>query len=163
MNIDQAARETFQKSVTENAHESRQHDEIRFSACDCIGQRCVKIGTRGKTRMAHHLSVDAMSRGDSETGRVGLIGDHGTDLRRQARLQQRLHIAAAAGNQDDDALQGLIYARRVCASPRVRARMPPMRRGVSPRELSDCTARSAPAWDTITAMPTPQLNTRNIS
>jgi hypothetical protein len=107
MNIDQAARETFQKAVAENAHEARQHDEIGFSACDCIGECCVKIDALRETRMAHHLSVDASARGDDKTGGVGLIADHGTYLCGQARLQQCLHVAAAAGNQNDDALHGL--------------------------------------------------------
>ncbi len=71
-------------------------------------ERGVECPARGKLALINYLSGNARLRGEFQAGGVGTVADHCGDLRGEPRAHDRLHVAAAAGDQDDDVLHATI-------------------------------------------------------
>jgi hypothetical protein len=90
----------------EDAHETRQHDEVRPVAVDLGSERRLERGAVGKRTVVDHGGRDAAPGGNAEAARLRIVADDDGDARRQARIEHRLHVAAAPGDQDDQRLFG---------------------------------------------------------
>ena len=77
--------------------------------------------------------------------------------------QQRLHVAAAARDQDDDALHAVSGDERLRFVAGASADAPDALDGLAGRAAAIAARAAHRLRDTITTMPMPQLNTRSIS
>ena len=120
VNIDQLAAVALDEMVGEDAHEARQ--------CDHVGRmavyRCGQCGIEGCAvrivPVRHDGGRDAVRLGDLQSLRIGAVADDRRDAAGQVRLQQRLHVAATAGDEDDDVFHsladlGLVLVAVACA------------------------------------------------
>src|SRR5574343_1174401 len=108
VDIHQAAFVVAHEAFAEDTHEAGEDDQIGRKTVDALGQRGIEGLAPGEG-----LVVDVM-RGDAGLGcclqALGIrpVADHGGDVDGQiagvAGGDQRLHVAATAGNQDDDIL-----------------------------------------------------------
>src|SRR5260364_127648 len=105
MDIEKALRIARDERRREYAHKARQHNEIRRESVNRLHQRRFKLGARMRARLNDDRS-DALRRGKSQPRRIRAIRNDGLDARRplflRAGAHQRLHIAAASGNEDDE-------------------------------------------------------------
>src|SRR5690606_20927601 len=113
---------------------------------------------------------------NGESGSLWLVADDRTYLDRQApvarALGNRAHVAAPAGDEDDDRkrdprrcrlrVASLRRHRRMVTPPSPR-RTSPMMTGCSPCSRRHCMALSVCSAATQIVMPIPQLNVRYIS
>jgi hypothetical protein len=102
MDIDEPATVMLYETICEDAHEPGQHDEIGTIAVDHLRECGVKRGAVGIVAMGHHSGSDAVFFGDSQTTGIGLVADDRNDLTGQLGFQQRLHVAATTGDENDD-------------------------------------------------------------
>src|SRR5258706_5421036 len=159
MNIDKPSAVANDEIVGEDAHESGEHDQLGFKFINFFCKRCiersgVRIGAMRDDACRHAVALRSR-----ESRRRGLVTDYRSDRDGQSCCEQRLHVAAATRNQNDD----LFHATVVCASSAARVWTLPMRHTVSPAACSSRAAASACCSATIAIMPMPQLKTRNIS
>ncbi|ABA49524.1 hypothetical protein BURPS1710b_1125 [Burkholderia pseudomallei 1710b] len=89
----------------ENAHEAGEHDEIGGEAVDFGGERRIEAVAAVERAVVDDGRRDAVRRREFEAGRAQPVGNHGGDLGgpafARAGAYDGLHVAAAAGNQDD--------------------------------------------------------------
>ena len=92
----------------QNAHETSQHDQIGCKTVDAFSQRGIEGFAPGKCLVVDVMRCDSCLGGRLQTFGIRPVADHGSDIDRQiagiAGGDQRFHIAATAGNQDDDIL-----------------------------------------------------------
>ena len=122
VNIDEPPAVVGDKTGREDAHKARQHHQRRLKLIDLLHQRRVKSFAAGKGLVVQHCGGNALFLGKHQAARIGLVADHGCDLRPQALVPALLlgsahngcHIGAAAGNQDHDVFHGggIIAARQ---------------------------------------------------
>ena len=82
-------------------HESRQRDEPRRVPVDLGRERFVEPFARRVRGVRDDRDRQAARPRELDPGGVGAVADHGRD--RNTRLDQRPHVAAATGDEDDDA------------------------------------------------------------
>ena len=102
MDVDQTALVMQHEGSAQDPHEAGKDDQIRRMAVDLGGQCGVESGAVGIVAVAHHPRGYAMRGGDFQPFRLRLVADDTGEFDRQASLQQGLHIAATAGDEDDD-------------------------------------------------------------
>jgi hypothetical protein len=104
MDIDHAVAPGGDEARRQQPHEAGEADELGARRLERAVEGAVELGARGVVAMRHDRGADAGGRGAGEAGRRGLIRQHQHDLGRRigraAGLDQRLHVAAAAGDQD---------------------------------------------------------------
>ena len=103
MDIEQAPREALDEARRQDAHESRERHEARRKALDRGSKRGVEGFSRGVASMLHHAGRDAARRGNAQPFGLRSVADH--RAHRQPGFDKRLHVAAAAGDEDDDQIQ----------------------------------------------------------
>ena len=105
MNVDQASGIMLHKGGREDAHEAGQHNQIRRMCVDHLHQRGVERLARGIVAMWQSQRSDAARARRVEAFGVGAIaddcGDPGVQPAGVLGRQQRLQVAAAPGDQDD--------------------------------------------------------------
>ena len=108
MNIDQFSQIAIHKVVCQNTHEACQHNKIGRIGIDHLCQSLVEAGTVGVVTVRNHLSLNAVQLGNRQSASISLVADDGGDARGPALggagLHHRAHVAAAAGEQEDDVL-----------------------------------------------------------
>ena len=110
MDVDHATRVWPNKSGREHTHEARQNDQRRLMPIDFRRERAIEVIARSEVEMIDDRCRDTGAPGDFEARRIGPVADDGPDGGIQliapvlmvGRLQQRLNVAAAAGDQDND-------------------------------------------------------------
>lgn len=116
MDIDQPARVVIDEARREHPHESGQQHVIGRVAVDLLGQRGVERLAAGVVLVVEGRGGDALLARPIQAGGVRAAGDHGGHFGRPglpaARLHQGLHVAAAPGNQDDEAALGIGHLRQ---------------------------------------------------
>ena len=70
------------------------------------GQRGIKRFPVGMVAVRYHCRGNAMLAGNLQPVGIGAVADHRCNRACQFGLQQRLHIAATSGDQDDDFFHG---------------------------------------------------------
>src|SRR5260221_9217810 len=85
---------------------------------DRVRERSFERLARGKRPVVDGVSGNAGLRAEFQSGGVGAIADHGRDLRREPGADDGFHVAASAGNQDDDLLHALILPSALRAEAR---------------------------------------------
>lgn len=108
VDVHQAPCVTADETFAEDAHETGQHDQIRRKTVDALGQGGIEGLPPGKGLVVDVMRDDAGLGGCLQPCRIGPVTDHGGDVDGQiagiAGGDQCLHVAATAGNQDDDIL-----------------------------------------------------------
>ena len=98
------------KGRTENAHESRQHDEVGRARIDRCCEGPIERISAVEGPLVDDLCRDAMALRDGEARRIGAIADHGrhgaTEYAAAFRVDERTEIRAATGNENGDADAG---------------------------------------------------------
>lgn len=96
------------EAVAQDAHEAGQHDEVRRESVDALAQRGVEGVAVGKGSVVHTTSGYTGLLRSFQPRRRGPVADHGGNSDRQgsrsAGGDQRLHVAAATGNENDNFL-----------------------------------------------------------
>src|SRR5688500_15846763 len=125
MDVHEAPGEAADEAVPEDSHETGEHDEIGGVPLDLVAQCASEGGAVGVSAMSDDMSGDPVRVRGGESCDAGHVADHCGDIGGELGPEQRRHVAAAAGNEDDEALQA--YATVVCASSPTRASITPMR------------------------------------
>jgi hypothetical protein len=99
MDVQQATMEAPHESRREDPHESGQRDELRGMTVDRIGEGRFECLARGKLAVRHRARGDTACPRDRQSARVGDIADY--RRHREPGIEQRLHVAAAARDEDD--------------------------------------------------------------
>src|SRR5258708_25103361 len=102
MDVEVPAEMTQNQAAAKDAHETRERDKIGRMLLDRLDERSVERLARGELALIDDRGGNARLRGELEAGGVGAVADHRGDLRREPRAHDRLHVAAAAGDQDHD-------------------------------------------------------------
>lgn len=106
MDIEQASCVALHEARRQDAHETRQHHQIRREAVDGRGQGGVEAVAVGEGLVVDHGGGDAVRSRKPEAGGVRAVGDHGGDAPRPALglacADDGFHIRAASGNENDD-------------------------------------------------------------
>jgi hypothetical protein len=106
MNIHQTPLVVTNETFSQDTHEASQHHKIRRKLIDTFGERSIEGFTTGKALVINEMGDD--SRFGCRFEALGLrpVADHGGDIDRQAAGiaggNQGFHVAAPAGNKDDD-------------------------------------------------------------
>ena len=96
-------------AVAEHAHEPGEHDQVGRMGVDALGERLVEAGAVGVGLVVDDRGGDAVRACELEPAGARPVADHRGDTRaRDARTHDGFHIAAAAGNEDDDGLHGML-------------------------------------------------------
>ena len=108
MDVDEAAVEAAHEGGAEDAHEAGQRDDVGAVALDALGERVVEVLAVRERAVIDDLGGDAALAREREPAGVGAIADHGGDVRVPvivgAGAHDRLHVGAAARDEDDDVL-----------------------------------------------------------
>src|SRR5690348_1188964 len=127
---------------------------------DRLGERRLAGFARGKLALVDDSSGNARLRGEFQALCAGSIADHRGDFRGQPGAHDRLHIAAAPRDEDDDLLHASILPRATATaflpgggnahfatrSARERARGIPARVATRPLRTTPAAARPPPWW-----------------
>ena len=126
MDVHQPARIPIDKTSREDAHETRKYHDIRSVGVDACGQRGVKIGALRISAVIDALGRNIVFAGESQTLGIGPVADDRNNPRgpsfQRTGIDDRLHIAAAAGNQDDN-----VFHAAKCITRVLRTRAGPWR------------------------------------
>ena len=114
MNVEHAPFEAVREDGRQNAHEAREHHEVGLVGGDEVAQGLVELFARGEGLVIKRHGFDAVIAGRDEALGFGTVRNHGADIGadrfgpafRAGALENRLEIAAAAGNQNDDVFHG---------------------------------------------------------
>jgi hypothetical protein len=106
VDIEQATAVVLNETGTQDAHESRQHHQIRLIEIDLLGQCTIKTDTVGEIAMLYGSDWDSCQLSGAQSGCVGTITDDRRDpsgpLVGGCSTDNGLHVAAATRNQDHD-------------------------------------------------------------
>ena len=103
VDVEEAAGVAGDEGVGEHAHEAGQHHQVGAVGVDGIGQGRVEGLAAGVGLVVNHLGDDALVDGKGEALGVGAVGDDGGDFGAgDLRPDDGLHVAAAAGDEDDE-------------------------------------------------------------
>src|SRR5262249_34175478 len=167
---DHAIAPAFDELRCEQAHEAGQADEVDVGGAQAAVELGIECEAIPVGAMIDHVRGKAEHPGMTQTGGLGIVGHDERDLRRSLRraagLDQRLHVAAAPGdeNRGPQARQALsISWIRQAGAPSRRATIVPTRWTCSPAAVSSALISVASADPTTATMPRPQLKTRAIS
>ena len=104
MDIEQPARPSFDEACAQDAHKSRKADEFDLRRPKAPVKLRLEIGLSRKVPEVDRLRDDARFARGLQPGRLRPVGQHECDLSREVgparRRNQRLHVRAAAGNED---------------------------------------------------------------
>lgn len=104
VDVDQSAVIARHETRAEDAHETRQHHEIRMEGVDEPGQRGIEALAIRVVAVLDDGGRDAARLRDLQPAGIGAVADHRRDAAEQPRFQQGLQVAASAGDEDDDGL-----------------------------------------------------------
>jgi hypothetical protein len=108
MDVDEPAVEAAHESGTEDAHEAGEGDDVGTVPLDRLGERGVERVACRERAVVDDLDGDAALPREGETGGIGAVAHDGGDpcvpALCLARAHDRLHVRAAAGDEDDDVL-----------------------------------------------------------
>ena len=112
VNIEQAPLIVANKALCEDAHEARQHHQIGRVSINALGQRSVEgFPAAGESRVIDHRRRNTLLRSGFEALGIRPVADDGSNAHRQVaatdRCQQRLHVAATTGDENDDGFHRL--------------------------------------------------------
>lgn len=112
MDVEQAAREMFDESAGQDAHEAREHDQVRPVGIDRVRERHVECIAPLEVEMRQNLCRNAEFGGDLQSRDIGAAADHGGNTQSERPLpifrargcKKRPQVAAPPRNQNDDVL-----------------------------------------------------------
>jgi hypothetical protein len=111
MYVDHPAQPVVDEVVAEDAHEAGKADDVDMPAFERLGHDIFEHVAAGELALRQGSRGDAVAGRNGQAGRGGAVGEHADDLcgivGRLGGLDQRLHVRAAAGDEDCDALFGL--------------------------------------------------------
>jgi len=104
------------KARREDTHEARQHHQRGLVTVDGVLQGGIEGFAAGVRRVVDHGRRQAPGRGPVQPGRIGAVAEHGVDSGAVAArpvlafggLDDRSHVGAGAGYQDDDVFHGML-------------------------------------------------------
>ena len=109
MNIDGLIGEAAAKLGRENAHIAGKQHKVGRVAGHEFQHGLVEIGAAGEVFGIEGGGMDALLCRPGQPGGLGIVGEHGGDVQiGDIGLHHGLHIAAAAGNEDDGFGHGVI-------------------------------------------------------
>src|SRR5690348_4537767 len=169
MDVDHAVMPGVDESAPEDAHEAGEADELDACLLERAVERRVEGVTIGEVAVSNDPRRDLGARRALEALSIGAIGNHQDDLGRivahRARVDQRLKVGAAAGDQHAGPQPGharSVLTRWALASP-APLTMWPIQWTRSPAWVRTRATASTCAGATTATMPMPQLNVRAIS
>src|SRR5262249_47846334 len=142
----------------EDAHEAREQYQVGRAFLDRRRERRIEGLARGEGLVVDHLGRQALLARPLEALRIGPVGDHRLHFEAGAGLDDRAHVAAPSGDEDDRGSQ----VTTVCGPP-ARSPMAPISNACTPLAASVAIVACDSAAGTISTMPMPQLNVRCIS
>lgn len=126
MDVHQPALIPIDKTGRKDTHETREYHDIRSMGIDARSQRHVKLGALRISAVIDALGRNIVFAGESQTLGIGPVADDRNNPRgpsfQRTGIDDRLHIAAAAGNQDDD-----VFHAAKCITRILRAKAGPWR------------------------------------
>lgn len=109
MDVDGLISEAAAKLGRENAHITGKQHKIGRVAGHEFEHGLVEIGAAGEVFGIEGGSMDALPCRPGQAGGLGVVGEYGSDVQvGDIGLYHGLHIAAAAGNEDDGFGHGVI-------------------------------------------------------
>ena len=102
VDIDQLAAIARHKICGEDAHETRQHHKVWMEIIDELGKRSIETVAIRVVAMLDDGGRNSMRLRDLQSPGIRAVADDRRDAAGQPRFQQRLQVAAATGNEDDD-------------------------------------------------------------
>ena len=110
MNVEQTPLEARHEVSGEDAHESGQRQDVRRMLFDALGQHRFECLSRCVTAMIDALDGNAALRCPRQTVRIRPAGYDRSNANRpffaRRRIDDRPHVAAAAGDEDDQRFHG---------------------------------------------------------
>ena len=108
MDVDEAALIMRAKFAREDFQVACEQHEVGPILLGDFEHGAVEIGAAGEIAGAASEGGDALGGGPLEPGGVGVVGEHGGDADAgDIGLNHGLHVAAAAGDEDDDVFHGV--------------------------------------------------------
>ena len=100
MDVEEPLAVALDEARGQHAHEAGERHQARREALDLRGERGVEVFARRARAMFHDARRDAARRGDREALGFGAIADD--RAHRHSSVEERLHVAAAPRDEDDD-------------------------------------------------------------
>lgn len=113
VDVDEPAVIMQHKICREDAHETGQYHEVGLVSVDRLCQGGIEAGAIRIFAMRHDGGLDAMCLCGLQASGIRAVADYRRDVAGQFRVQQRLHVAAAPGNQDDDFLHDVFKSKMI--------------------------------------------------
>ena len=104
VDIDNAARIAIYKTLRKDAHKPGEHNKVRIKRINFCGQRRIKGLAADELLMVDNAGRDIVCIRERQTFSVGPVANDGLNVKRQLRLDKRLHVAAAPGYENDKGL-----------------------------------------------------------
>ena len=109
MDVDDLIGKAAAKLGREDAHITSEQHKVGRVAGHHLEHGLVEIGAAGEFFGIEGGGMDALLRRPCQAGGLGVVGEHGGDVQvGNISLYHSLHIAAAAGNEDDGFGHGVI-------------------------------------------------------
>lgn len=110
---------TRDEALAQDAHEPGESDPIGRVTIDAFGERRIEVGARRESTVIERLDRNACCPRDVEAGRLRVVAQYGCDVQIGCCTQDRLHVAAASGDQNDDPVHRRQITRQSARSIRV--------------------------------------------